>query len=70
MKILFWFRKSEAKDQLVQDDPVGSIQCRISIENQALELGATKINCKKSEWRPADQRIEGRARLLKELIGH
>lgn len=64
MKILFWFRKSEAKDQLLQDDPVGSIQCRISIENQTLELGATKINCKKSEWRPADQRIEGRGQVV------
>jgi hypothetical protein len=64
MKILFWFRKSEAKDQLLQEDPAGSIQCRISIENQTLELGATKIICKKSEWRPSDQRIDGRGKAI------
>lgn len=63
MKILFWFRKSEAKDQLLQEDPLGSIQCRISIENQTLELGATRIICKKSEWRPSDQRIDGRGKV-------
>ena len=62
MKILFWFRKSEAKDQLTQLDPLGTIQCRISIENQPLELGATKIICKKSAWSPQNQRIEGRGK--------
>ena len=64
MKILFWFRKSEAKDQLLQEDPLGSIQCRISIENQTIEVGATKIVCKKSEWCPSGQRIAGKGQVI------
>lgn len=59
MKILFSFRKSEAKSQLLQQGQIGAIQCRIFIENQTLELVATKITCKKSEWNSSEQCITG-----------
>ncbi|SEI39248.1 hypothetical protein SAMN05216327_101179 [Dyadobacter sp. SG02] len=59
MKILFWFRKSESKEQVKAKDPVGSIQCRITIQNSAVELGSTGISCKKSSWNPENQTLRG-----------
>ena len=66
MKILFWFRKSEAKNQIKEDDPLGTIQCRITIDQEYIEIGATKATCKKSAWNAASQVILGSStRVLK-----
>lgn len=60
MRVLFWFRKSEAKDQIKLEDPSGSIQCRITIDNIDTEIGSTTISCKKSDWNAADQVVIGK----------
>lgn len=59
MKVLFWFRKSGAKDQKKMQDPIGAIQCRVIIENVDIEIGSTNINCKKSCWNSSDQVVSG-----------
>jgi len=59
MTILFWFRKSESKHQNDPPDPQGSIQCRIAIEGNTLELGSTKVTCRKSMWDSENQTISG-----------
>lgn len=59
MKILFWFRKSESKEQAKAKDPAGAIQCRITIQNAAIELGSTGVSCKKSNWNPSTQTLRG-----------
>jgi len=58
MKVLFWFRKSEAK-QINGNDPDGTIQCRVTIDSDEIEIGSTKINCKKSAWDATGQKIYG-----------
>lgn len=60
MKILFWFRKSEATSNKFLSDPNGTIQCRITIDNDELELGSTKIQCVKSYWHAQHQTIIGK----------
>ncbi|CAG4992086.1 hypothetical protein DYBT9275_00891 [Dyadobacter sp. CECT 9275] len=60
MKVLFWFRKSEAKSQTLNSDPVGTIQCRITIDNDETEIGSTQISCKKSCWDSTNQVILGK----------
>jgi len=55
MKVLFWFRKSESKGQSTKSDPEGSIQLRVTIDNEESEIGSTKITCKKSAWNAAGQ---------------
>lgn len=62
MKVLFWFRKSEAKTQLNVKDPKGSIQLRITIDQLEVEVGTTSIMCKKSEWNPADQSLNSKCK--------
>jgi hypothetical protein len=59
MKILFWFRKSESKEQSKSKDPTGTIQCRVTIQNTAVEIGSTGISCKKSSWNPENQNVKG-----------
>jgi hypothetical protein len=59
MNVLFWFRKSEAKEQMLNSDPLGTIQCRVTIDNNDCELGSTKISCKKSLWDPSTQVVSG-----------
>ncbi|MDQ6482521.1 hypothetical protein [Dyadobacter sp. LHD-138] len=58
MKILFWFRQSEATSKN-ENDPFGTIQCRIKIDTQSIEIGATPVSCKKSAWNSADQIVLG-----------
>lgn len=58
MKILFWFRKSEAVGK-TESDPMGRIQCRIKIDTQSIEIGATPVSCKKSVWNSVDQVVVG-----------
>ncbi|CAG5017726.1 hypothetical protein DYBT9275_05834 [Dyadobacter sp. CECT 9275] len=64
MKVLFWFRKSEAKNQIINSDPVGSIQCRIIIETEDLEIGSTKISCPKSQWDSINQILVGNSQRI------
>jgi hypothetical protein len=59
MKVLFWFRKSEAKSQTSLADPHGSIQLRITLDNIELEIGSTSITCKKSQWDATNQILIG-----------
>ncbi len=59
MKVLFWFRKSEANEQKLNSDPVGTIQCRVTIDNCEAEIGSTQISCKKSAWDPTTQLVTG-----------
>jgi hypothetical protein len=61
MKILFWFRKSEAKKHISSIDPDGSIQCRVTIDNLSTELGTTAIICKKSEWNAENHLLIGKS---------
>jgi len=60
MKILFWFRKSEAKQHITNTDPFGSIQCRVTVDNLSIEIGTTRINCYKAVWSADDQQLIGK----------
>ena len=60
MKILFWFRKSESKQNISGSDLFGSIQCRITIDNLSTEIGTTRINCLKTLWNADSQQLTGR----------
>lgn len=62
MKVLFWFRKSEAKGEKGANDPNGSIQLRITINGADLEIGSTSISCRKSHWSSEHQKLVGRAK--------
>lgn len=62
MKVLFWFRKSEAKAQLSAKDPTGSIQLRITIDQLEVEICSTSLKCKKSQWDPAGQAFNAKCK--------
>ena len=64
MYILFWFRKSEAKKEVMlrnrpAHDTLGSICCRITFDGQSVEVGNVHIECRKSVWDAENQRIIG-----------
>lgn len=65
MYILFWFRKSEAKKEVLQRkqdpkyDTLGSICCRVTLEKEFVEIGNVHIECRKSVWDAENQRLIG-----------
>lgn len=66
MYILFWFRKSEAKKEVLQRkqdpqyDTLGSICCRVTLEGESVEIGNVHIECRKSVWDVENQRLIGK----------
>ena len=65
MYILFWFRKSEAKVEVMQRkqdpqyDTKGNISCRVTLEGESVEIGNVHIECRKSSWDAENQRLIG-----------
>lgn len=65
MYILFWFRKSEAKKEVMLRkqnpayDTLGNICCRITLHGNSAEVGNVHIECRKSVWDAENQRLKG-----------
>lgn len=66
MYVLFWFRKSEAKGEILNrkknhlHDTIGNVCCRITISTQIIEIGSVHINLRRSDWNEAAQCLNGR----------
>ncbi|WP_428657557.1 hypothetical protein [Runella sp.] len=65
MYILFWFRKSEAKEEVMlrkqypDYDTLGNICCKVTLEGESVQMGYVHIECRKSVWDAEQQRIIG-----------
>ena len=62
MYVLFWFRKSEAKqkNEVSTDcDSIGSICCRITIDTKSAEIGSMHLQTARSGWDANKQQIKG-----------
>ncbi|MGM9508622.1 hypothetical protein ACS5NO_12875 [Larkinella sp. GY13] len=60
MEVLFWFRKSLVNEVTNPELLNGTIQIRITVNTERVELGSTHIKCIRKAWNQENQSFTGR----------